>query len=602
MISKLSVFSLALMFCAKTINSQVSNYTFSQSIGAYGAPNTGTLIGPPMQDEDVTPVTLPFTFTFNGTAYTTASVCSNGNISFAPITGSEWTPLSDNTTQEVISVYGADLGGGIVTFGTMTAGSNTIASCSSVAGYSVGDIIFDWNSDFGGITPTITAIVGNDIILSTNANNSDPFYTLIDQGSIRMDVSGTAPNRICEIEYRNFSRFNIDEVMNFKIKLYETTNKIEFVYGAMISAPFGGDPGEIGLKGLSQLDFNSRTVTSPNVWSTSSAASSITDYCDFDGSLAPSNGQTYAWTPVNCVTPTLAIAQSTLFSCPGEPVTLTASGALSYTWTNGPSTPQHTVNPLVTTTYTLVGANSECTSTTTITHSIIASPVIGVVQSSSLNCAGATVTLTASGATSYTWTNGPTTSQHTINPTTTTTYTVSGSNGGVCNGIALVTQSVIPNPALGIVQSSTSICPGQTAVLTATGATGYSWSNGLTTASISVSPTITTNYTVTGNNAQCAATLSVAQTVDACLGIKDNSIANNVSVYPNPFRNELNISNSGSGEMVITIADALGKTVYMTTISENASQTIQTSALANGLYFINIGDKNSSVTKKLVKN
>jgi hypothetical protein len=107
-----------------------------------------------------------------------------------------------------------------------------------------------------------------------------------------MDVSGTAPNRICEIEYRNFSRFNIDEVMNFKIKLYETTNKIEFVYGAMISAPFGGDPGEIGLKGLSQMDFNSRTVTSPNVWSTSNAASSITDYCDFDSGLAPASGQT----------------------------------------------------------------------------------------------------------------------------------------------------------------------------------------------------------------------------------------------------------------------------------------------------------------------
>ena len=44
----------------------------------------------------------------------------------------------------------------------------------------------------------------------------------------------------------------------------------------------------------------------------------------------------------------------------------------------------------------------------------------------------------------------------------------------------------------------TSTCTGQSIILTATGATSYSWSNGSNTASITVSPTTTTSYIVTG--------------------------------------------------------------------------------------------------------
>lgn len=47
------------------------------------------------------------------------------------------------------------------------------------------------------------------------------------------------------------------------------------------------------------------------------------------------------------------------------------------------------------------------------------------------------------------------------------------------------------------------ICPGQAALLTATGNGAYLWSNGATTATILVSPTITTTYTVTVTNSDC---------------------------------------------------------------------------------------------------
>jgi hypothetical protein len=51
--------------------------------------------------------------------------------------------------------------------------------------------------------------------------------------------------------------------------------------------------------------------------------------------------------------------------------------------------------------------------------------------------------------------------------------------------------------------SDQTICAGQSATLTASGATTYQWSNGATGSSITVSPTTTTNYSVTGTTTGC---------------------------------------------------------------------------------------------------
>ncbi len=58
------------------------------------------------------------------------------------------------------------------------------------------------------------------------------------------------------------------------------------------------------------------------------------------------------------------------------------------------------------------------------------------------------------------------------------------------------------------------ICTGNSTVLTASGATTYSWSTGQTGASITVDPTTNTTYTVTGFNGACSATDSVDVTVN----------------------------------------------------------------------------------------
>jgi hypothetical protein len=300
--------------------------------------------------------------------------------------------------------------------------------------------------------------------------------------------------------------------------------------------------------------------------------------------------------------PTLSVVHNPNFTCPGTSATLTASGATSYTWTNGPNTSQYVVAPLSTTAYTLIGANEACTSSLIVTHSTIPAPILTTTQSANQQCAGTTITLTAAGATTFTWVNGPTSSQYVVSPGVTTVYTITGSNGGACNGITLVTQSVIPYPVLGLSQQNTVVCEGETAVLTATGATTYSWSSGQTSAQISLTPSATANYVLSGNNAQCNSTLNITLVVDLCLGIKEVDLANHISFFPNPITDQLSITNRLASNVNVVISDALGKVVYSVRLDNSSSQTIETSFLSQGIYFISLSDNKTTVTKKIVKN
>ncbi len=86
-----------------------------------------------------------------------------------------------------------------------------------------------------------------------------------------------------------------------------------------------------------------------------------------------------------------------------------------------------------------------------------------------------------------------------------------------------VTLTVNPLPSVGV--SSPTICAGTMKAISATGAATYSWSTGNTTATIVVSPTTTTNYTVTGTNA-FACSASAISTVTT---IFSKNISGNVS-------------------------------------------------------------------------
>ncbi len=208
--------------------------------------------------------------------------------------------------------------------------------------------------------------------------------------------------------------------------------------------------------------------------------------------------------------PTISVANATI--CSGNSATLSATGATSYTWLpGGQTTTSISITPTITTTYTITGSNGACSNTTTANVSVNSLPIL--TTNTSTICPGQTATFTVSGATSYTWNPGNVTgSTFTISPVNSTTVSVKGANG-TCTTQVTSSVTISPNPTITV--SNQTICPSQSATLTASGATTYTWNTGVNTNSISVSPISTTVYTVNGTLGTCSSNKTVTVTIAA---------------------------------------------------------------------------------------
>jgi PKD repeat protein len=220
--------------------------------------------------------------------------------------------------------------------------------------------------------------------------------------------------------------------------------------------------------------------------------------------------------------PTVTATSATI--CSGNSATLTASGATTYTWNPGNLGGASVVlSPSTTTIYTVTGSNGGCNGTTTATVTVNATPTVNVNASSFAICSGATTTLTASGATTYNWNTGATSAVIAVTPTANTTYTVTGFNG-LCSDTKTITISVTSSPT--VTATSATICSGNSATLTASGATTYTWNPGnIGGASVVLSPSTTTIYTVTGSNGGCNGTTTATVTVNATPTVNVNASA-----------------------------------------------------------------------------
>ncbi|MBI3511624.1 MAG: T9SS type A sorting domain-containing protein [Bacteroidetes bacterium] len=216
--------------------------------------------------------------------------------------------------------------------------------------------------------------------------------------------------------------------------------------------------------------------------------------------------------------PTVTASSSSSTVCSGSAVTLTASGASTYNWmpinVNGNPV---TGNPVSNTTYTVTGTDAVgCSSTATVIVNVNALPNVTASESATSVCTGDAVTLSASGANTYLWqpinTTGATVTDV---PASTTTYTVTGTDLNGCANTAQETVTVNPLPIITATGDSL-ICEGNSANLSASGATNYTWNPGaLNGSTVAVSPAATTSYTVLGTDANgCNGSATFTVTVD----------------------------------------------------------------------------------------
>lgn len=205
---------------------------------------------------------------------------------------------------------------------------------------------------------------------------------------------------------------------------------------------------------------------------------------------------------VSGTTPVLSINNPSNNICLGRTVSLTASGALSYTWTNGV---QNGVlfTPSATNVYTVSGQNG-CGITTATTAITVAPLPVSVLASPSLVCEGYTTTLTAVAAvTGYTWMPGNIAAgTAVVSPTASQVYTMTASDG-TCSGTATLQVTTKTTPVITAVASSTDICEGDVITVSASGAGAngtYTWSANNTAQSFTVAPAIPTAFNVSATN------------------------------------------------------------------------------------------------------
>jgi hypothetical protein len=183
--------SLALLACAAgsavaQCAANGGNYVTNVSNGVIvpGDTDTGN-----HGDDTTTQISLPFSWSIYGTSYNTAYVCSNGWMGFAAGSG---TAYSNNCLPQVLT----------------TAGTNCVT----------GPAIFPYWDD-----------------LRTDMTAPGIFTS----------VTGNAPNRIFNIEWRAVYYAANTVPCNFEVRLYEGSNRFDIVYGAM---NIGGSGGTMGCQ------------------------------------------------------------------------------------------------------------------------------------------------------------------------------------------------------------------------------------------------------------------------------------------------------------------------------------------------------------------
>ncbi len=220
-------------YTALTATGPVARYSFAQFGGTY-TPITGGTVHDTgaIDDNNYNAVNIGFTFNYDGVAYTQVSINTNGFLRFggAAFSGScDYTPIS-----------------------------STDSDCTN-----------------------LVSALGMDLQGNTG-------------GELRSQTLGTAPNRIFVVQWKDFRYYDeTGDSFNFQIRLYETTDVVEIVYGAFTKNSTSRSP-QVGLKGGDASNYNNRTGTN---WAASTRGTTNSATMTLSQTSLPASGQTYQWTP-----------------------------------------------------------------------------------------------------------------------------------------------------------------------------------------------------------------------------------------------------------------------------------------------------------------
>ena len=191
-------------------------------------------------------------------------------------------------------------------------------------------------------------------------------------------------------------------------------------------------------------------------------------------------------------------------ACYGADVELLAVGSANhFLWSSGDTTASTVVNPMFSTTYSVVGYNDYgCTATAGWYISVLPVPMVSITGDTLL-CEGDTSVLTCSTANAYLWSTGETSKSIRVGESG--VYTVVVTNTMGCTNSASLNVHVDSYPDI-LITGDTILCQGQQSMLFAYGGASYLWDDGTTTSYRVIAPYADTSYTVIVSNGLCAST------------------------------------------------------------------------------------------------
>lgn len=367
---------------------QVANYVFSQFIGTFTLITVpgSTVVAQGFQDDNAYGgIPIGFPFMYNNTTYTSVGVSTNGWITFGSyFPNDNFAPISNSGGNgDGVSILSGDMQLGAYHTATITSGSNVIAlaypQATTVLG--IGDAVSGTGIPGGA---TITSITPTSMTISANATGNGTTFT--SPGIISYVCTGTTPNRVFTMQWRRQSRYSnngtgINDYINVQIKLYETTNVVDMIFGACGTNNNNTQTSETGLVGQTNLDFNNRDVPATVNWQSSNPGSMNNATCFFGSNTTVPFNLTYRWTPPAPCTGTpsanSAVASSSL-ACLNGNINLNVASiytltGLNFVWSSAPAVtgPFTPLNSATVSAYTAtnIAANTWFICTITCTNS-----------------------------------------------------------------------------------------------------------------------------------------------------------------------------------------------------------------------------------------
>ena len=322
--------------------------------------------------------------------------------------------------------------------------------------------------------------------------------------------------------------------------------------------------------------------------------------------------------------PTVQVNAQNSTICNGQSTTIFAQGASSYTWAyvpgliSSPFGPSVTVQPFLTTTYSLSGANLQgCISNATTTIFFGSFPAVSIFSTAAAVCAGFQSSITASGANQF-FLRSAVAASSSVFPNFTApagNYTLVGNNGGSCLDSISFNIGVLPSYSITIQSSGAYTCIDDNGnpwpiTLSTSGNLSYSWSpfnpaqmSSSVGAVIVVSPTTTACYTLTGFSNTCSGKKTVCvDYMGACTSIAKLDSKKEMLVYPTFVDDKFYIEESFSTVLHVAIFDVSGRKVLdFEANQQQAKQGFLISQLQAGNYLVEISSPQALVRKIIIK-